>query len=113
MDLHRREIELLDDGGVLDLLGLVDALALDPLGGEGGRGDGGAAAEGLELGVLDDAVVVDLDLKTHDIAAGGRTDKAGAHLLVVLVEGADVARVFVVIDDFFAVGHGGCLFRAD
>ena len=27
----------------------------------------------LELGVLDDALVVDLDLQAHDVAAGGRS----------------------------------------
>ena len=34
----------------------------DPLCGEGGAGDGRPAAEGLELGVHDLAVVVDLNL---------------------------------------------------
>src|SRR5450755_314118 len=68
VDLHGRQVELLDDLGVLDRLGLVDRLALDPLGGQRGAGDGGAAAEGLELGVLDDALVVDLDLQAHHVA---------------------------------------------
>src|SRR5215467_8931240 len=34
VDLDRREVELVDDVDVLDLLRLVDALPLDPLGGE-------------------------------------------------------------------------------
>ena len=54
MDLDWRKGEFLDDVGVGDGEGLVDGLALDPLGGEGAGGDGRAAAEGLEFGVLDD-----------------------------------------------------------
>ena len=50
--------------------GLVDGLALDHLGGHGGRGDGAAAAEGLELHVLDD-VVPDFQVHLHNVAALG------------------------------------------
>jgi hypothetical protein len=39
---------------------LVDRLALDPLGDQRTGGDGGTAAVGLELGVLDDAVLLTL-----------------------------------------------------
>jgi hypothetical protein len=56
VDLDRREAELLDDLGVADLLALVEALALEPLGREAGRRDRRAAPEALELGVLDLAV---------------------------------------------------------
>src|SRR5690606_436903 len=90
VDLHRREVELLDDGGVLDRLGLVDALSLDPLGGERRRSDRRAAAEGLDLRILDDAVVADLDLKAHHVATGRRPDEPGAHVGIFLVEGAHV-----------------------
>src|SRR5690606_14409142 len=83
----------------------VDGLALQPLGGERRRGDRRAAAEGLEPGVLDDAVVADLDLQAHDVAARGGADEAGADVLGVLVEGPDVLRVLVVLDDFLAVRH--------
>ena len=105
MDLHRRKIQLFGDHAVLDRLGLVDRLALEPLGGERTRRDGRAAAERLELGVLDLAVVADLDLEAHHVAARRRADEAGAHAVVVLVEGAHVARVLVVLDDFIAVCH--------
>ena len=44
--------------GLERLQGLVDGLALDPLGGQAAAGDGAAAAEALELGVLDDALLV-------------------------------------------------------
>src|ERR1700722_6222794 len=70
VDLHGRKVQLFDNLGVLDGLGLVDGLSLDPLGGQRRARDGRAAAEGLELGVLDDAIVVDLDLQAHDVTAG-------------------------------------------
>src|SRR6185312_810079 len=47
----------------------------------------------------------DLDLQLHHVAAGRGADHAGADRFVALVEGADVARVLVVIDDFVAVCH--------
>ena len=45
------------------------------------RRDGRAAAEALELGVLDDALLVDLDLELHHVAALGRADDADADIL--------------------------------
>ena len=73
MNLHGRQVQFLDDGRVLELHGFVDGLALDPFGDERGRRDGAAAAEGLELGVLDHAGLgVDLDLQPHHVAASGR-----------------------------------------
>ena len=56
---------------------LFDGLALDHLGGDGGRGDGAAAAKRLELDVLD-AVVLDLEVHLHDVAALGVADLADA-----------------------------------
>src|ERR1035437_2353461 len=106
VDLDRRQGEFLDDVGVGDGEGFGDGLALDPLGGEGAGGDGRAAAEGLELSVLDDlGFGVDADLETHDVAALGCADEAGAYALGGLVEGADVAGVLVVVYYFFAVCH--------
>src|SRR6266508_1988860 len=63
VDLHRREVQLLDDLGVLDPHRLIEGHALDPLGRQRRRRDRRAAAEGLELGVLDDAVVADPELQ--------------------------------------------------
>src|ERR1700683_1086929 len=63
MDLYRRKRKLLHDVHVLDGEGFIHSLAFDPLGGQRGRGDRGAAAEGLELGFFNDIrVAVDLDL---------------------------------------------------
>src|SRR5207244_13278044 len=52
VDLDGRQLQLVDDVGVLDLAGLVHGLALEPLGGQARGGDGAAAAERLELRVL-------------------------------------------------------------
>src|SRR5207249_12173624 len=106
MDLHRRQLQLVDDVRVLDLERVVHALALEPLGGQARAGDGGAAAEGLELGILDEtSVEVDLDLQLHDVATLGSADEARAQPRRVLGEGPDVAGVVVMIDHLFAVGH--------
>src|SRR5580704_13038473 len=53
VDLHRRQVQLFDDLRVLDGLGFVDRLALDPLGRQRRARDGRAAAKGLEPSVLD------------------------------------------------------------
>ena len=104
VDLHRRKRKLLHDVHVLDGEGFIHGLALDPFGGQRGRGDRGAAAEGLELRFFDDVGRrVDLDLQLHDVAALGRADQAGAHVGALLVHRADVAGIVVVIDDFIAV----------
>ena len=42
---------------------------------------------------------------THNVAAGGRADHAGADRLVVFIESTDIAGVFIVIDYFIAVCH--------
>src|SRR5712664_979025 len=105
VDLHRRERQLLGDLRVLDGRGLVQGLALDPLGYERARRDRRAAAVGLEARILDAAVGADLDLQLHDVAAGRRADHAGADGIVALVERADVSRVFVVIYYFVAICH--------
>src|SRR5947208_12985830 len=107
MDLHRRQLQLVDDVGVLDLARLVDRLALQPLGGEARRRDGAAAPERLELRVFDDAgVEIDLDLELHHVAALRRADEPRPHSRRVLREGPDVTRVVVVIDNLVAIGHG-------
>jgi hypothetical protein len=56
-----------------------------------------------ELDVLNDAVLGNLDLQLHHVAARRRTDQAGADPVVRLVESADVTRVLVVVDYFLAV----------
>src|SRR2546421_4635770 len=106
VDLHGRQLQLVDDVGVLDLRRLVDRLALEPLGGQARRGDRAATAEGLEPAVLDDAVLeADLDLQLHHVAALRRADETRTHARGLLAEGPDVARVVVVVDHLVAVRH--------
>jgi hypothetical protein len=62
---------------VLDLQRLIDGLAFHPLGDERGRGNRRSATVGLELGILDDAILADLDLQFHHIATGRRANHAG------------------------------------
>src|SRR5512145_2008820 len=108
VDLDRRQREMLRDLGVLDRCRLVDALTLDPFGDERTRSDGRAAAERLELRVLDDPFPGHLDLQLHDVAARRRADQSRADAWIILVERAHIARVLIVVDDFFAVGHSPC-----
>src|SRR5918998_679956 len=104
MNLDRRKIEFMHDIGVLDLSGLCHSLALKPLSREAGARDGRSASEGLELGVHD-GIVLDLDLKFHDIAAFRSADDAGTHPVFLFLEAAHIAGVVEVIDHFFAISH--------
>src|SRR5262245_18259014 len=53
VNLHGRKIQLIDDVHVLDGGRFFNGLSLEPFGGQGRRGDGGAAAKGLELRIFD------------------------------------------------------------
>lgn len=66
-----------------------------------GGGNGGAAAERLELG-LDNLVGdgVDADIELHDIAAGRGADQARADRGVLAVERANVTGTRVVVDQW-------------
>ena len=92
-------VQRLGNGLVGQLQSLVDGLALDHLGGHGGRRDGGAAAKGLKLHVLDD-IVFNFQINLHDVAALGVADLAHA---VGALDGAHVPGVHEVIHNFFAV----------
>src|SRR3569623_1163567 len=74
---------------------LIDRHALHPLGGQRRRRERRPAPERLELGVLDDAGGIDLQLQLHHVAAGRRADQDGADERIVLVDGPDDARVLV------------------
>src|SRR5207247_10130832 len=59
---------------------VLDRLALEPLGGQAGRGDGAATPERLELRVLDHTgLEIHLDLQLHDVPALGGAHETGAH----------------------------------
>ena len=101
VDLHRRQAQLIDDVGVLDLERFVHGLAAQPFRRQRRTGDGAAAAEGLELGVFDHAGFrVHLHLQLHHVAAFGRAHHAGADVGIALVERADVAGIIVMIQNF-------------
>lgn len=99
MQLDRWQRQLLCNVRVLQFARLVDGLALDPLGGQTTGSDCRATAERLELGIDNLPVRIHFYLQFHYIATGGSTDQSSAHCDVLLVEGAHVARVFVVVDD--------------
>ena len=105
MDLDRRKYQFLRNLRVLDGHRLVQALALDPFSHQRRRRNRRPAAVGLELGIFNDALFIDFDLQFHDVTAGRRTDHAGANTVVVLIERTDVARIFVMIEYFFAICH--------
>ena len=108
VQLDRWQAELLGYVGVLDLERVLGRLALDPLGGERARGDGRAAAERLELGVDDLALVVHAYLQLHDVATGGRAHQAGAHVRLAFVERADIARILVVVEHLLVIAAASC-----
>lgn len=114
--LHRRQTQLLRHVGVLDFPSLIKRHATDQLGQVAARRDSAATAKCLEHDVVDLAcILVHTDLQLHDIATGRGADEAGANVLVALLEGADVPRVVVVIQDLLVVspplsrGRSWCL----
>src|SRR2546425_8314533 len=104
MDLHRRQVQLLHDVGVLDLKGLIDRAALQPLRCEAGAGDRRTAAEGLELRVHN-AIVLDLDLQLHDVPALRGAYDPGTYRFIVLRQAPHVSRVIVMVNDLFTISH--------
>src|SRR5260370_453286 len=106
VNLDGRERKLTHDVRVLDRKRLFDRLALDPLGGERGAGDGRPAAEGLELGFFNDlGIGIDLHLQLHHVAAFRCADETRSDVGVFLRHTADVTGIVVVINHFIAVCH--------
>ena len=104
MHLDRRQtVERVGHVGAGDLERLVERLAHDELGDHARRGDGRAAAEGLELDVVD-AVVLDAHVHLHEVAADGVADAAHGH--VVALERAHVAGVAEVVERLLGVLGG-------
>ena len=101
VDLDRgKSVQSFHNGLVGHLQGLLDGLALYQLGRHAAGGNCSAAAEGLELTVLDDAVVVDVQVHTHDVAAlcvADGTDAAGVLYL------SYITGMLKMIHYFFAV----------
>ena len=53
---------------------------------------------------------IDLDLQLHHVAALRSADQPSADFAAVLVQRADIARMIVMIDYFFAIRHPKPLF---
>jgi len=99
LTLDRRQTQLLCNLGVLNATGLLEGHALDEFGQVTAAGDGGTAAESLELDLADGVVVgVNADLKLHDIAASGGADETGTDVGVVLLHATDVSGLAVVVE---------------
>jgi hypothetical protein len=99
LTLDGRQTQLLCNLSVLNATGLLEGHALDELGQVTAAGDGGTAAESLELDLADGVVVgVDADLKLHDIAASGGADETGTDVGVVLLHATDVSGLAVVVE---------------
>lgn len=97
MQLNGRQRQLLCDVCVLQLASLIDGLALHPLGGQRAGRNGRTTAECFELGVDDFAVFVNLDLQLHDVATSWCSDQTGSDRHVLLVQRANIPRIFVVL----------------
>ena len=105
LTLNRRQAQLLRDLRIPDRARLLERHASHQLRQIAATRDRAAAPERLELDVVDRVGGrVDADLQLHDVAAGGCADEPGSDIRVVLRHGADVARVGVVVEDFFVVG---------
>ena len=101
MHLDRRQTaQRLHHRLVGDLQRLLHRLADNHLGRHGAGRDGRAAAEGLELRVAHDLVLVDIQEDAHDVAALGVADRAHAAGVINL---AHIARVHEMIHHFFGI----------
>merc|ERR1719266_574939 len=76
---HRRKGKFLGNVTVLDLGGISQLLPLDPLSSKTGGGNSRATAKGLEFGIHNLSIVVNLNLQFHDISTGRGANEASAH----------------------------------
>jgi hypothetical protein len=94
VNLYRRQRQLFRDLRILDAHRFIQRLAFDPLRYQRAGGDGRATAVGLETRILDDAVIADLDLQLHDIAARWRAHHAGTDRLASFLSSLPTLRGF-------------------
>lgn len=71
---HGWQLQMICNIRILNRQNFIDSLTLDPLGGDGGRGDGRSASKGFEFGFDDVSCVVYFNLELHYVSACG-----GAH----------------------------------
>lgn len=114
LTFNRRQAQLARNLRVTHLARLAQRHPAHELGQVAAARDRGAAAECLELDLLDALRRrVDADLELHDVSAGRGADQARTHRGIGFRERADVPRGRVVVEDFFVVGAavgglGGC-----
>ena len=77
--------KLLGDLSVLDQTRIVQTQSPDSLSHIRATGDRTSTSKRLELDVRDDSLVIDLDLKLHDVSTSGSTDETGTDVRIVLV----------------------------
>ena len=103
MHLYRGQtVQRLGNRLVGQLESFFEALALYHLGRHRAGRDCRAAAEGLELDVLNDAVVRNLEVNLHDVAALCVADLADA---VRVLDLTDIARMGKMVKYLFTVLH--------
>lgn len=100
MELDGGEAELFGNLGVLNRTSILKSHTTDTFGHIARRSNGRATSKSLELDVDNLArCLVDLDLKLHDITAGGCADETSADKGIGLVERSDVAGTLVVVNN--------------
>ena len=72
---------------------------------QGAGGDGRATAVGFEFSIFNNAVIVNLNLQTHYVAASWSANHSGSNIVVLGIEYSNIARVLVVIKYLFAISH--------
>ena len=94
---------MLSDLTVLYRDGLVNVLTFDPLSDNTAACDGRPTTKRLEARVYDVAVVINPDLKLHDVTARGSADKPSSDVRVALVKRTNVPRFFEMIHHVLVV----------
>ena len=105
MKLNWRELQMLGDISVFNVHGILNALALEYLSCVWAASDCASTSESLKHRLFDGAVIVDLDLKLHNISTGRGSDKSSSHARVLLIQRTDVSWIVVVIEHILMIGE--------
>ncbi len=96
--LHRRQTQLPRNLRIPNLSRILQRHPPHQFRQVAGTRNRGSASKSLELDIRDGVGGgIDLDLKLHDVPAGGCAHETGAHVLSVLVHLADIAGRGVVV----------------
>ena len=105
MDLNRRQRQFLGDFSVLNLGRIIQRSPFHPFGKQRTGSDRRTTTVSLELGVFDDALIVNLDLQAHHVATGRGSHHSRTHTLVFIIKLPDVSGILVVIHHLVAIRH--------